>query len=308
VIGVLSGFVTIGIVIGVGALVAHLGLVDLSAQLILSKIAFFVATPALLVKMLSETHIGDVLSGNLVATAVGAIVPFLVYAVVAARLWHRRPGDRVIGALSSGYVNAGNLGIPVAAYALGNASYVVPTLLLQLLLFQPAALALLDADGSGRSPRVSDFVLRPLKNPLTLGTIAGLVLAATGWIVPAMLWHPIELIGAMAVPAMLLAYGVSLRLGPRFGGGVPAGELALASALKLVIQPAIAYAVAHFALGLSGHALLAVVVCSALPTAQNIFVHATRYDRATTLARDTILVTTLGSVPVILLITLLLGG
>jgi predicted permease len=65
--------------------------------------------------------------------------------------------------------------------------------------------------------------------------------------------------------------------------------------------------VAHFVLGLSGHALLAVVVCSALPTAQNIFVHATRYDRAVTLARDTILITTLGSVPVILLITLLLG-
>ncbi|HQF04456.1 MAG TPA: AEC family transporter, partial [Phycicoccus sp.] len=83
---------TIGIVIGVGALVAHLGLVDLSAQLILSKIAFFVATPALLVKMVSETRIGEVLSGNLVATAVGAIAPFLVYAVVAARLWHRRPG------------------------------------------------------------------------------------------------------------------------------------------------------------------------------------------------------------------------
>lgn len=58
---------------------------------------------------------------------------------------------------------------------------------------------------------------------------------------------------------------------------------------------------------MQGHALLAVVVCSALPTAQNIFVHATRYDRATTLARDTILLTTIGSVPVILLVTVLLG-
>ena len=38
-----------------------------------------------------------------------------------------------------------------------------------------------------------------------------------------------------------------------------------------------------------GGALLAVVVCSSLPTAQNIFVHATRYDRATTLARDMVM-------------------
>ena len=41
--------------------------------------------------------------------------------------------------------------------------------------------------------------------------------------------------------------------------------------------------------------------------AQNIFVHATRYDRATILACDTILITTIGSVPVILLLAWLLG-
>lgn len=106
---------------------------------------------------------------------------------------------------------------------------------------------------------------------------------------------------------MLLAYGISLRLGPGFGGDVPPGELALTSALKLAVQPLVAYAVAHHALGLSGHALLAVVVCASLPTAQNIFVHATRYDRSSTLARDTILVTTTGAVPVIMLVVWLLG-
>ena len=60
-------------------------------------------------------------------------------------------------------------------------------------------------------------------------------------------------------------------------------------------------------LGVEGHALLAIVVTSALPTAQNIFVHATRYDRAPTLARDTILVTTVGAVPLITLVVWLLG-
>jgi len=36
-------------------------------------------------------------------------------------------------------------------------------------------------------------------------------------------------------------------------------------------------------------------------------VHATRYDRATVLSRDTILITTIGAVPVILLVAALLG-
>ncbi len=47
-------------------------------------------------------------------------------------------------------------------------------------------------------------------------------------------------------------------------------------------------------------------VLSALPTAQNIFVHATRYDRGVVLARDAIFLTTVLSVPVIFVITALL--
>jgi predicted permease len=152
-----------------------------------------------------------------------------------------------------------------------------------------------------------EAVARPFTNPLTVGTLIGLVLSVTGWRLPEVVAAPVELIGAMAVPGVLLAYGISLRLGPGFGGGVPRGELALTSVLKLAVQPVVAWAVAHHLLGISGAPLLAVVVCSSLPTAQNIFVHATRYDRATTLARDTILVTTIGAVPVIALVVLLLG-
>jgi predicted permease len=69
----------------------------------------------------------------------------------------------------------------------------------------------------------------------------------------------------------------------------------------------VAYAVARYGLGITGHALLAVTVTSALPTAQNIFTHATRYGRAEPLARDTILVTTLTCAPVIVVIAAVLG-
>jgi len=248
-----------------------------------------------------------VLSRSLVATVVGVVVPATVYVVAAWWRWRRSAGERVIGALASSYVNAGNLGLPVASYVLGDAALVAPTLLLQLLVIQPLALAVLDADVRGHRPTMGQVILRPFTNPLTIGTLIGLLLSITGWQLPPIVLDPIELIGAMAVPAMLIAYGIALRLGPGFGGDVPTGELALTSSLKLAVQPLVAYAVAHLALGLSGHALLAVVVCSSLPTAQNIFVHATRYDRSPTLARDTILVTTVGAVPLITLVVWLLG-
>lgn len=305
--GVVLGFATIIFVIAVGALVAHLGVVDLGAQQVLSRVAFFVASPALMVTTVAEADVRDVLSRSLVATVAGVVVAVLAYVAVAWWRWRRTAGEQAIGALASSYVNAGNLGLPVAAYVLGDAALVAPTLLLQLLVLQPAALAVLDADVRGRRPSVVEVVVRPFTNPLTIGTLIGLLLAVTGWTLPPVVADPIALIGAMAVPTMLLAYGIALRLGPGFGGDVPAGELVLTSTLKLAVQPLVAYAVAHHALGLSGHALLAVVVCSSLPTAQNIYVHATRYDRSVTLARDTILVTTVGALPTIALVAWLLG-
>lgn len=53
--------------------------------------------------------------------------------------------------------------------------------------------------------------------------------------------------------------------------------------------------------GLSGPGLLTAMVLASLPTAQNIFIHAVRYDTSVALARDAILLSTALSLPVILL-------
>jgi len=305
VLAVLEGFATIGAVIAVGALLAHLRILDASAQQVLSQLAFYVASPALIVTLMARTDVSHVLGRQLVATVCGVIVPVTVYAVAARLVWQRGLGDTVIGAFSSAYVNAGNLGLPVAAYVLGNATFVVPTLFLQLCVLTPIGLALLDRDERG-STSLGKLLLRPLVTPLTLAMLIGLALSVTDTSLPRVLGDPLALIGGMAVPAMLIAYGVSLRLGGGFGSGGPASEIATAAALKLVVQPGVAVA-AGVALGLSGHALLAVAVVSALPTAQNVFTYAVRYDRARLLARDTILVTTVLCVPVMLVIAAVLG-
>ena len=305
--GVFTGFVTISVVIGVGALLAHLRIVDLSAQLVLSRIAFFVASPALMVITLSRADVHQVLSANLLASVAGVVMAAGVYVLLARLVWRRALGDTTIGALSAAYVNAGNLGIPVASYVLGSAAFVAPTLLLQLLVLQPVALGFLDADARGGQARWWQLLSRPVKNPLTVGSLLGVVLALTHWTLPTFVSAPLGLLGDMAVPCMLVAYGIALRLGPGLGRAGSVAELATTSLLKLVAQPLVAWFVASELLGVSGHALLAIVVTSALPTAQNIFVHATRYDRATVLARDTILITTVGAVPVIVLVAYLLG-
>ncbi len=302
--GILEGFATIGVVIAVGALLAQFRVVDLSGALVLSKLAFFVASPALILSLVSRTDVSHVLSRQLLATVVGVVVPLTIYLACARWVWGRGLGHTVIGGFCSSYVNAGNLGLPVAAYALGDVTYVVPTLLLQLAVLTPIGVGLLDHDAARDRSRAA--LLLPLANPLTIAVVLGLLLSVTGTPIPGSVSAPLDLIGAMAVPSVLVAYGISLRLGGGFGSGGSTSEIAVVSGLKLVVQPTVATLTGSL-LGLTGTALLAVAVLSALPTAQNVFTHATRYQRGQLLARDTILVTTSLCVPSILVIVAVLG-
>jgi len=84
-------------------------------------------------------------------------------------------------------------------------------------------------------------------------------------------------------------------------------ELALWCAVgwKLLVCPLLAVLVGSL-LGLRGAELLVPVTTASLPTAQNVFMYASRYERGVSLARDAVLLTTAGFVPVVLLATALL--
>ena len=311
--GVLAGFVIIGIVVGVGFLLAQLRILDATAQGVLTRIAFYVASPALMVTVLGGTDMHRLLSANLIASLGSVAVAAAIAVALARLLWRREAGDTVIAAFCSAYVNAGNLGLPIAAYALGDAALIAPMLLAQQLVLQPGGLAVLDAithvpnPGISRGRLVLIRISRPFRNPLVVGSLLGLALALTGIKLPVAINAPLTLIGGMAVPSMLLAYGISLRLGPLPGAGEPPIQVATLVSLKLIVQPIAAYLIGGYVVGLAGHDLLAVTVIAALPTAQNVFTFAMRYDRAVILARDSIFVATVLSVPAILVITWLLS-
>ena len=312
--GVLAGFATIGIIIGLGFLLAQLKILDATAQGVLTRIAYYVASPALMVTVLGNTDVQRLLSANLIASLASVAVAATIAVLLARLVWKRDGGDTVIAAFCSAYVNAGNLGLPIAAYALGDAALIAPMLLAQLLVLQPSGLAVLDGITHIPTPGISRRRLllirlaRPLRNPLAVGSLVGLALALTGIKLPVAINAPLTLIGGIAVPCMLLAYGTSLRLGPRPGAGEPPIQVGALVLLKLVVQPIAAYLIGAYAVGLAGHDLLAVTVIAALPTAQNVFTLAMRYERGVILARDTIFVATLLSVPVILGITWLLAS
>ncbi|MFJ6609697.1 AEC family transporter [Streptomyces sp. NPDC091289] len=305
--GVLTGFTVIATVIAVGYVIGRRGYLGQDGRAVLTRLAFNVATPALLFTMLAGADLSVVLSTRLLVTAMAVAATAGVFVVVAGLFLRWDAGRVTIGALCSSYVNAGNLGIPIAVYVLGDASLVAPVLLLQQILVTPLALTVLDLSRPGEPVSVLRRLTTPLRNPMAIGSLAGVAVAASGLPLPGPLLEPLVLIGNMSVPAVLLAFGISLHGGERPGRGEDRGALYLSAVLKTVAQPVVAWAVGAGLFGLRGEALLDVVVIAALPAAQNLFTYASHYRVAERFARESILLSTLLSVPVLIAVAALLG-
>ena len=154
----------------------------------------------------------------------------------------------------------------------------------------------------------------------------------------------LDTLGRIAVPLMMLALGMSLaasRMRAPLPDGAPvapevpevapevpeapepdaaapavppepahdaAGRAALRWAVgwKLLVAPGLA-GLLGLGAGLRGPGLLVPITTAALPTAQNVFMYASRYGVAKPLGRDAVLVTTAGFVPVVLLAAAVLG-
>lgn len=304
--GVLSGFAVIAVVIAVGYVLGRLGTLGDQGIEVLTRLAFTVAGPALLFTTLARADLSVLFSARLLVTALStAVVAGAFAAVGAVRRWG--VGRTTIGALCSGYVNSGNLGIPIAAYVLGNASLVAPVLLFQVVLVAPVALTILDLSGTGEKRPAWQRMLTPLRNPIALGSLSGVVVSAAGWKIPGPVLDPLTLIGNMSVPAALLTFGMSLHGSAVLGRGQSRQLVLLSVALKSLGQPAVAWVLAQGVFGLHGAPLLDVVVTSALPAAQNLFTYASRYRVAESLARESVLLSTVVSVPVLVGVATVLG-
>ncbi|MEV0903763.1 AEC family transporter [Streptomyces hokutonensis] len=304
--GVLTGFAVIGVVIAVGYLLGLRGSLGENGRDVLTRLAFNVASPALLFTTLARADLSVVFSSWLLVTVLStAAVAGVFVAVGVARGWG--VGRTTIGALCSSYVNSGNLGIPISVYVLGNASLVAPVMLFQLVVVSPLALTILDLSDRGEKDPWWLRLLTPVRNPVAVGSLAGVAVAASGVHLPGPVMDPLTLIGNMAVPAVLLGFGISLRGSALPARGAERWPVLLSVALKSVGQPAIAWTLAVGVFGLHGAALLDVVVTSALPGAQNLYTYASRYRVGEALARDSILLSTILSVPVLVVIAALLG-
>jgi predicted permease len=204
----------------------------------------------------------------------------------------RHLADVSIDGLNAGYGNTGFIGFPLCLIVFGRGSLGLTTVaaIITVCVLFAVAIVLIEI-GLQTEARPAHLLLKVgrslIRNPLLVAPVLGALWAATGIAVPASAETFLRLLGDAASPC------ARVRSAGEVEGDV-SGSLLLV-ALKLILQPAIAWALATQVFRLAPPLTHLVVVLAALPTGTGPFMLAEFYGREATVTARSILLSTIGS-------------
>jgi predicted permease len=233
------------------------------------RLTYFLLFPALLVITLAEADFSE-LAVLPMALAVVAAVVLMTGLSLALKpvLGIDGPGftsfyqgvvrlNTYIG-LSVAFGLYGEVGLAASAVA---AAALVP-------LVNVTSIYMLARYGTAAQPTLGGVLKRVAGNPLILACVVGGALNITGVGLPPVVGDLLKILSRAALPLGLLAVGAALDLRAIRQAKTAA---ALASGLKLIVLPAMAYGFALW-FGATGVALSVAVIFTALPTATSAYI------------------------------------
>ncbi len=167
----------------------------------LSNLALQVTSPALMFSVLAGAKVDFQSWGVLVA---GTLWIALGTAALAA-LYLRFTGSGQRGLLLPAiFWNAGNLALPLARLAYGDAGLEAAAVIFVTVAILNSTVGLWIAKGENGLSEI-------IRMPIAYGSVGGLALAISGQTLPRPVMEPIEMLGAMAIPLLLINLGMHLR-------------------------------------------------------------------------------------------------
>lgn len=251
---------------------------------VLANAAFYIFVPALLFRTTARLDTAALPWAFLAAFFVPALA--LIAVMYMLHRVRRRPGDSVVApsvkAITSGFGNTLQVGLPVAAGVFGEQGLALHIAVISLhalsILSLLTTLVELDLARERAAGTLAATLRQTVRNtvihPVVLPVLAGLAWNATDLPLPAVADEALQSLGTAVVPLCLVLIGMSLAYygWPRTWRG-----LAGLVATKLLVMPAVVLVVAHWGLGLAGMPLAVIVMIAALPTGSNALIFAQRY-------------------------------
>jgi len=227
-------------------------------------------------------------------------------------LFHRPIDEQSIHGLGGGFSNTVLLGIPLLVSAFGDEATVPIFLIISFhsATLLPVSILLIETgrrrEGRASRVHVARLFLEVLANPIIAGILLGLVANLAG-LTP--LPSPIDAVGSLmsivAIPCSLIALGASLA-GYRLEGQIaPASVLA---AIKLLVQPVLAWVLVVPVLGLGWPWAPVAVVMAGMPSGAMVYLFGARYETASEVAASVVVISSAVSVVAVSVMHVLMGA
>lgn len=265
----------------------------------ISGLVFFLFSPALVFHSMSTTEVpgGDALR----IVAVGVLMFATMYLVATgwSTAFRHDRGLRAGFALATTTPNVGNMGLPVALLAFGEAGFdvAVVNFVVGAVLSYTAGIAIASLAGGSAAKALQ----APFRYPVVYAAAAGVAVNALGLDLPVTIEAPVETMAGAAVPVMLVVLGLQLH------GALDLTEVrdtVAANGLRLLIAPVAAFLIAG-TLGLDELTRDTLTVLAAMPTAVIATVLAIEFNaRPDFVTRAVVLSTLLSMATATVLITL----
>lgn len=302
-----------------GWLAGRTGLMGRAASEALNSFVFYCALPVMMFKAIAATDLDKVLDPVIILFWIGLqLLIMAVSGAISVMAFGRNIAQSMVGGLTAIFANTGYMGIPLVLAIYGEDA-VLPAIIVtvaQTTLLIPASLLMLDVMKSrgngdaGPKQALQSIITGLVKNPIVLGTVAGLCVTGFGIPQPAPMVKFVDILAPAAGPCALFAIGLFLA-GQKLRDG--AGEVAMLSLIKLVAHPVLLVAgmamLTAIGLGFDPVTRDILLIMAALPAGATAFVVAQAHQVSVDRSSGTILVTTIVSiVTVSVILTFFLQG
>jgi malonate transporter len=270
----------------------------------------YVSLPALFFHILAKTPFAQLAQVDFIKVTTLSTACAFAIAFVAGLLIRRNVADATLAAVGGGFGNVGYMGPGLALATFGEQAAVPVALVFSfdaLFIFAlvPILMAFGGASKAGVLRALFDGVRSIVLNPLLIAAALGVLAAATRFEPPVAIDRLLQFLYVSAAPCALFALGVTVALRPV--GGISA-EVPVLAIIKLVIHPAIVFAMLPLFGTFDPIWVGTAVLLAALPPALTAYVFARHYDRWIEQASSLVLFGTLASVASLTVIMWLLRG
>ncbi|WP_207455202.1 AEC family transporter [Azospirillum sp. SYSU D00513] len=280
-----------------GILSGRTGILGAASSEALNKFVYWVALPPVLFLGTARRSLAEILNVPFIGAFLGAMLATYALGALIGWLLHRERSQVLcMQGLTACFSNTGYMGIPLFLAAFG-ADHLAPAILATVIMSSVMmAIAVVwmefaNSRGNGAGRALADVGLALVRNPLIIATALGLLWSVllTGVPVPRPVATYCELMGAASGPCALFAIGLFLATRQI---RAPAGEIAWITALKLLVQPALTWALIATLFPMDPFWTAGALILAALPTGGLTFVVAQQYQTYVERTSAAILVST----------------